>query len=120
MHFTSPKAGRGFCIGFCCMAMWLCGAVMAPAQMEFGQSLDDSTMVAYHGIQLAGRIHITRAYIDHQKFGFFRLGMAPVPVVDGVSIQLRSAGSLTNVLKVLASRDMSTDKLRHIAFRNVE
>lgn len=120
MHFRFPIPGRSIFICVCCLVVWLCGAVIAPGQMVFGQSMDDSTMEAYHGVLLAGRIHITRAYIDHQKFGFFRLGLAPVPVVEGVTIQIRSAESLTNVLKTLGSYNLSPDKLRHIEFRNVE
>ncbi|HXC36502.1 MAG TPA: hypothetical protein VNV43_11555 [Candidatus Acidoferrales bacterium] len=120
MHRSSPITGRGIFIGLYCLVIWLCGAVIAPAQMAFGPAMDDATMEAYHGVQLAGRIHITRAYIDHQRFGFFRLGLAPVPVVDGVQIQIRSAESLTNVLQSLGSAKLSSDKLRHLEFRNVE
>ncbi|HEV2329267.1 MAG TPA: hypothetical protein VGY56_10810 [Verrucomicrobiae bacterium] len=117
----SPLIPRcGISIGVFCLVIWLCGAVIAPAQMAFGPAMDDATMEAYHGVQLAGRIHITRAYIDHKKFGFFRLGLAPVPVVDGVQIQVRSAESLTNVLQSLGSANLSSDKLRHLEFRNVE
>jgi hypothetical protein len=120
MHLGSPIPGRGTCIGLYCLALWFCGAVTASAQMTFGPSLDDATMEAYHGVQLAGRIHITRAYIDHEKFGFFRLGLAPVPVVEGVQIQIRSAGSLTNVLQSFGPARISPDNLRHLEFRNVE
>jgi hypothetical protein len=120
MRVRFPNAGPEIPMALLCLVLWLCGAVMAPAQVAFGQSLNDATVVAYHGVQLAGRIHITRAYIDHERFGFFRLGMAPVPVVDGVQIQIRSAGSLTNVLQSFGSSSMSSDKLRHLEFRNVE
>lgn len=76
-------------------------------------------MEEYSGAQLAGRIHVTRAFIDHARFGFFKLGLAPVPVAEGVSIQIRSAGSLTNVFEALASWNVSAAKLRHLEFRNL-
>jgi hypothetical protein len=77
-------------------------------------------MERYHGVQLSSRIHITRAYVDHEKFGFFSLGLAPVPVVEGISIQIRSAGSLTNILQAVNSWNVSSDKLRRFEFRNLE
>lgn len=120
MRVRYPNAWRRISMGLFCLMMWLCGAVTAPAQLTFGQSLDDATMVAYHGVQLSGRIHITRAYIDQEKFGFFKLGFSAVPVVDGVQIQISSAQSLTNVLHSLTSSQISSDKLRHLEFRNVE
>ena len=102
------------------MGLGLFVAKPAQAQMPFGQSLDDSTMEEYSGAQLAGRIHITHAFVDHAKFGFFRIGLAPVPVAEGVSIQIRSACSLTNILEALASWNISSAKLRHLEFRDLE
>lgn len=119
MHFSTLNAGRGICIGLFCIAVSLC-AVTAPAQLAFGTELNDATMDAYHGVQHLGRIHITRAYMDHERFGFFRLGLVLVPVVEGVQIQIRSAESLTNVLDSLESANGSSAKLRRLEFRNVE
>jgi hypothetical protein len=120
MHFGTPSAERGICTILCCLGVWLCGAIAVPAQIVFGQTLDDATMEDYHGVQLASRIHITRAYIDHEKFGFFKIALAPVPVVEGVRMEIRSAGSLTNILQSLGSWNVSSANLRHLEFRNLE
>jgi hypothetical protein len=120
MHFGTPSAERGIGTILCCLGVWLCGAIAAPAQIVFWQTLDDATMEDYHGVQLASRIHITRAYIDHEKFGFFKIALAPVPVMEGVRIQIRSAGSFTNILQSLGSWNVSSANLRHLEFRDLE
>lgn len=121
MHFGTRNAGRGISIALYCLGLWLCGVMAAPAQMVLGQqSLDDATMESYRGVELASRIHITRAYTDHEKFGFFKFALAPVPVVEGVQIEIRSAGALTNILQSLSSCNVSPVNLRHIEFRNLE
>jgi hypothetical protein len=115
-----PKWRWHFIIAIFCFGLGMLAVKTARAQMPFGQSLDDSTMEEYSGSQLAGRIHITHTYVDHQRFGFFKLGIAPVPVAEGVTIQIRSACSLTNVLEAMASWNISTAKLKHLEFRNLE
>lgn len=107
-------------MAFFCLVTWMFGAVIAPAQLMFGPALDNSTLEGYHGVQLAGRIHITRAYIDHEKFGFFKFALAPVPVVEGVQIQIESAESLTNVLHSLGSWTPASANLQHLEFRSLE
>jgi hypothetical protein len=58
--------------------------------------------------------------MDHQKLGFFKFALAPIPVVEGVRIQIRSTGSLTNLLKSVGSWNVSSANLRHLEFRNLE
>lgn len=110
---------RAWMMAFC-LGLGLLVAKAAWAQTPFGQSLDNSTMEDYIGAQLAGRIYIKRAFVDHAQFGFFKLGLAPVPVAEGVQIQIRSADSLTNILEGLGSWNISPVKLRHLEFRNLE
>lgn len=103
-----------------CLGLLLFVPKTARAQLPFGQSLDDSTMEQYNGSQLAGRVHITHTYMDHARFGFFKLGLAPVPVAEGVSIQISSAGSLTNVIGAFNSLDISSAKLKHLEFKDLQ
>ena len=102
-----------------CLAFWGLGQT-AQAQLQFGSSLQDATLDKYDGLKLIGRVHVTRTYVDHEKWGFFKLGIAPIGVVDGVNVQIRSAASLTGALGIVTSPGFSHDKLKHVEFRNVE
>lgn len=88
--------------------------------MEFAPSLDNATLEKYQGLQLVTRLHITRTFIDHEKWGFFKIALAPVQVVQGVDIQIFSAGSLTNALDIINSARLSSASLRRLELRNLQ
>jgi hypothetical protein len=102
-----------------CLGLWLPGRT-AHAQAEFAPSLDDATLEKYQGLELVSRIHITRTYIDHEKWGFFKIALAPVQVVDGVNVQIHSADSLTNALAIINSGHISPAVQRHLELRNLQ
>ena len=82
-------------------------------------SLDDATVEKYNGLQLISRVHVTRTFVDHEKWFFFKISAAPVEVVDGVDVQILSAESLTNALYGIKAASLSSSKLRHVEFRNL-
>jgi hypothetical protein len=88
--------------------------------MPFPSSLDDATLEKYQGLQLVSRVHITRSYVDHEKWGFFKIGLAPVQVMDGVNVQIHSADSLTNALDVIKVSHASLAVQRHLELRNLQ
>jgi hypothetical protein len=85
-----------------------------------GSSADDATLSKYDGLQLVTRLHATRAFIDHEKWGFFRVGLLPIFVVEGVQVQILSAGCLTNALPGLNSWNPSPGGLRRLELRNID
>ena len=103
-----------FCVGL------LMPGPTANAQAGFTPSLDDATVEKFEGLQLVSRIHITRAYVDHEKWGFFKIGLIPVQVVEGVNVQIHSAGALTNALDVINSAHLSSAAQRHLELRKLE
>ncbi len=74
----------------------------------------------YQGLQLVTRLHITRTFVDHEKWGFFKIALAPVQVMEGMNIQILSAGSLTNALDVINSAHLSSASLRRLELRNLQ
>jgi hypothetical protein len=60
-------------------------------------SANDISATVFDDIQPAARVHAARIFLDHEKFGFFRLGVAPLVAIQGVRLQVRSARDLTNV-----------------------
>jgi hypothetical protein len=114
-----PAMGRLVFFILCILGLWLPGYI-ARAQMEFAPSLDDATLEKYQGLQLVSRVHITRSFVDHEKWGFFKIALAPVQVMEGMNIQILSAGTLTNALDVINSAHLSSANLRRLEFRNLQ
>jgi hypothetical protein len=48
--------------------------------------------------QAAAVLRIERISAEYQRKGFFRIGLLPQIVAEGVSIELRQSGALTNAL----------------------
>lgn len=90
------------------------------AQLQFAPAFHDATFEKYDGLQLIGRVHISRTFIDHQKWGFFKVALAPIGVVDGVNVQIRSAESLTNTLDIINTCNASLSKFKHVEFRHLQ
>ena len=111
--------GRFIFFILCILGLWLPGRG-AQAQMEFAPSLDDATLEKYQGLQLVSRVHINRSFVDHEKWGFFKIALAPVQVMEGMNIQILSAGTLTNALDVINSAHLSSANLRRLEFRNLQ
>jgi hypothetical protein len=113
------QIGRLAFLALCCLGFWWSGDTVQ-AQMQFAPSLDGATLEKYQGLQLVSRIHITRTYVDHEKWGFFKIGLIPVQVVEGVNLQIHSEDSLTNALDVINSVHLSSAAQRHLELRKLE
>jgi hypothetical protein len=113
------QMGRLAFLAVCCLGIWWPGHTVQ-AQMQFSPSLDDATFEKYQGLQLVSRIHITRVYMDHERWGFFKIGLIPVQVVEGVNLQIHSADSLTNAMDAINSANLSSAAQRHLEFRNIQ
>ena len=77
-------------------------------------------MTEYDDVQPIVKIQAARIFVDHEKCGFFRLGLVPLAVVQGVRVQLESAGRLTNALASLNSWNLATRNLRRLEIRDLE
>lgn len=114
-----PAPGRFAFLVLCFLGIW--GTLQNTVQAQIGlvPSLDDATVEKYKGLQLLSRIHVTRTFIDHQKWGFFKIRLDPIAVVDGVDVQILSADALTNALSGINAGSISSAKSRHLEFRNL-
>jgi len=92
----------------------------AHAGGPFGASADDVTLTEYDDVQPIAKIHIGRVFIDHEKYGFFRFGLAPLAVGQGVQLRIQSARCLTNALASLNSWNHSSGNLRRLELRDLE
>ncbi len=103
-----------------CMVLWTQVPGNAHAGEIVGIPANDATLSEYDGVQLVSRIHTTRAFVDHEKWGFFQLGFLPIAVVEGVQVQILSASCLTNALSDLNFWNPSSGGLRRLELRNIE
>jgi hypothetical protein len=104
----------------CFMAGFMLLSVAGPTPLHaddmFSPSSENSTLTEYDGTRVIARVHATHTFIDHEKWGFLRLGFLPVMVAQGVQVQVQSANFLTNAL---ADLNFSQPGLRRVEFRNV-
>lgn len=91
-----------------------------PAGEAIVPSGQDLAFTEYDGLRPVVKVHAARVFVDHEKVGFFRFGLAPLAVVQDVQIQIESAGQLTNVLADLNSWNNFPRNLRHLELRNLE
>jgi hypothetical protein len=114
--------GWGQGIVFCLLCCGFCAAfpLTVHAQAGFVPSLDDATFEKYDGLQLESRIHITRTFVDHERWGFLKVGLAPIGVMEGVRVQILSAGSMTNALETLNTCNIPSAKTHRMEFRDLE
>ncbi len=77
-------------------------------------------MSVYDDATLLIQIDSDRGFIDHEKQGFFRLGLMPILVVEGVKIQILSGNCLTNLTLSLDSLSFSHGNIRKLELRQIE
>jgi hypothetical protein len=116
----TPRQGRGVFLFLLYCGFWATFQFTIRAQTGFEPSLDDATFEKYNGLSLVCRIHIARTYVDHEKWGFFKLGLAPIGVMDGVRVQILSVGSMTNALETLNDCNIPSAGTHRLEFRNLE
>jgi len=110
----------GAYVTICFLALWTQVPDCLQAGGMFGSSAENATLTEYDGAQVIAKAHATRVFVDHEKWGFLRVGLLPLAVVQGVQIQIQSASFLTNALADLNSLNLSSANLRHLEFRDLE
>jgi hypothetical protein len=93
---------------------------LARAGGLFTPSAENMTLTEYDDVTPIVEVHAARVFIDHEKYGFFRLGLAPLAVIQGVRVQVASASRLTNALANLSSWGPAEGNLRHLEVRDLE
>jgi len=119
-HSSMPTSIQRFCAAAAIwlFVLWTQAVNCAPAGISVS-SADDATLVEYEGEQVVAKVSSTRIFVDHEKVGFFRMGLVPVVVIQDAQIQIQSIASLTNVLAGLNSSDFSSSGARRLELRNL-
>ncbi len=108
------------CMAICFIILWMQSSGRVRAGELFGPSVEHVRLTEYDDVQPIVKIQAARIFVDHEKYGFFRLGLVPLAVVQSVRIQLESAGRLTNALASLNSWNLATRSLRRLEVRDLE
>ena len=110
----------GECMTICLIVLWM----QAPGQIHagglFGSAAEHVTLTEYDDVQPVCKIQAARIFVDHEKWGFFRLGLVPLAVVQSAHVQIASADRLTNALASLNSWKLSSGGLRRLEIRDLE
>ncbi len=117
MQTLFKNFGAGVTIGL--LGLWTQVPNHLHAEGLFGPT-ENATLTEYDGDQVIARVHADRVFMDHEKWGFFRVGLLPLAVVQGVQVQILSDSFLTNALSDLNSLNLASANLRHLEFRDLQ
>jgi hypothetical protein len=94
---------------------------MGAAEMV-GATANNVTISDYspNDLSLLAKIHADRIFADYERRGFFRIGLLPIPVVENVQMQIKSADCLTNGLFALHFWEQPEIGVRRLEFRKLE
>jgi hypothetical protein len=105
------------CFAFCH------GWAQSAADVLAGESRFKGGVVALYNpkeMDAAAVVRFTQAYTDYESKGFFRIGILPIGVVEGVVFELPHPESVTNSLarvhQWLGPRTPKRLELRHVSF----
>lgn len=111
-------------IGKVFLGIWfalLCSYPCSSRAAEVAASaVNNASMSVYDDATLLIQIDSDRGFIDHEKQGFFRLGLMPILVVEGVKIQILSGNCLTNLTLSLDSLSFPHGNIRKLELRQIE
>lgn len=110
---------RGAILAICFGLLWIHPNLTEAGEVTVSAANGGSTAV-YDDTTLLVQIDSTREFIDHEKHGFFRLGLMPILVVEGIKIQILSANCLTNLASGFDSTGFSNANLRRLELRKIE
>jgi len=106
-----------------CGALWLC-AVCAQAQtaadiLQRGYGLTNAAIPLYDPLtlRLSAVVRVQRVFLDHERRGFFHIGILPVEVFDGFGIELRDQTAAPAVLQQI-SRSVPYSARQQIVLRH--
>jgi hypothetical protein len=99
MRMMTLAKWSGPCMAIGSLFLWM----QTPGWLHAGgfllQAAEGVSSVEYNDdVKPIVKIQAARIYLDHEKYGFFRLGLAPLAVVQSAQIQIESAAGLTNAL----------------------
>ncbi len=85
---------------FGCLALFQAGAESTVDLVAGGFRLKGAVIHLYSGAEAepAAVIRLDKVYTDYQSKGFFRIGLLPIGVMEGVTFELHHPGSVTNGL----------------------
>ena len=107
-------------VGFC--AFWQDCARPAADVLAGGIGLKGGVISLYSGTEEgpATVVRLDQAYADYESKGFFRIGLLPIGVMEGVTFELPHRESLTNSLaqlhRWLGARAAKRLELRRVTF----
>lgn len=64
-------------------------------------------------------VRVERAFLDHERIGFFRIGLLPILIVDNVQIELLGPGDLGPKLTQIELHLTHAAGARAVEFRNL-
>jgi hypothetical protein len=84
-----------FAIVVCCLAFLNGRAETVMDILTPGRTVHHAIFPFYHqpDLKLSTVIQIEKGYLDHQRNGFFHIGLLPVGALEGVTIEVHDSGS---------------------------
>jgi len=109
-------------VGSFLLVLAFCLALAPAVLAQNSDSATGVTISEYDSTDMTptGQIHAGRFFIDYERWGFFRIGVMPLLVVDNVQVEIRSAEYLTNALADLKSWHQPARSLRQMELRDLE
>jgi hypothetical protein len=107
---------------FGCFAFWHACAQPAAGLLGGGLALKGGVISLYSGTEAepATVVRLDRVYMDYESKGFFRIGILPIGVMEGVTFELHHPESVTNSLaqlhQWLGPRAARRLELRRVSF----
>ena len=107
---------------FLCFLLTNAGAQSVSDLLQQGVSVQRAVVPLYTAgsFKLAAVVRVDRAYMDYQHKGFFRIGLFPIGVLDGVTFEAQDAGdplaSLACVQHWLGTKAGQRIELRRVKF----
>jgi hypothetical protein len=108
--------------GLFCFLLMRAGAEGVSDLLQQGVSAQHAVVPLYPtgSLKLAAIVRVDRAFLDYQRKGFFRLGMFPVGVLDGVTIEAQDKAnplaSLDCIRHWLATKTGQRIEMRRFKF----
>ena len=107
-------------MAICLIVLWMQSPAPIHAGELAGTTAEHLRLTEYDDAQPIIKIQAARIFEDHERFGFFRLGLAPLAVLQSVQIQTASANRLTNALASLNAWRCAARDLRRLEIRDLE
>ena len=83
-----------------CLTLLQASGQSVAGSFAIGSGLEGGAFTLYDETQTAPvlQVRLDKVYTDYETKGFFRIGILPLAVLEGVSFQLEPAASVTNSL----------------------